>query len=136
MLRRSGANPSLRLDGVTCWSSGRHRFCGVADQSHDAERAVETTGIEVNGFPSRSYADPRHAAQKKPTSPSTQAGHWFAQAVLAAMRLRGKHPGWRSVIALPRFPRYENLLTETAGSLTAAGIEVWWVHPDSRVDPA
>ena len=100
-----------------------------------AEREGETIGIEVKGFPSRSYADPRRAAQKKPTSPSTQAGHWFAQAVLAAMRLRGKHPGWRSVIALPRFPRYENLLTETSGSLTAAGIEVWWVHPDSRVDP-
>ena len=51
------------------------------------------------------------------------------------MRLRGKHPGWRSVIARPRFPRYENLLTETSRSLTADGIELWWVHPDSRVDP-
>ena len=101
-----------------------------------AERAGGTIGIEVKGFPSRSYADPRRAAQKKPTNPSTQAGHWFAQAVLAAMRLRGKHPEWRSVIALPWFSRYESLHSETSGSLTAAGIDVWWVHPDGRVDPA
>lgn len=101
-----------------------------------AERADEAIGIEVKGFPSRSYADPRRADQKKPTRPSTQASHWFAQAILAAMRLRGKHPGWRSVIALPRCARYVNLFTETSDSLTAAGIEVWWVHPHNRVDPA
>lgn len=99
-----------------------------------AEREGETVGIEVKGFPSRTYADPRRAAQTKPTSPSTQAGHWFAQAVLAAMRLRGRHPEWRSVIALPRFARYEKLLAETSGSLTAAGIEVWWVHSNRQVD--
>jgi len=101
-----------------------------------ADRAGKTIGIEVKGFPSRAYADPARAGQTKPTRPSTQAAHWFAQAVLAAMRLRGKQPHWRSVIALPLFPRYEKLLAETSGSLTAAGIEVWWVHPDGRVDPA
>jgi Holliday junction resolvase-like predicted endonuclease len=66
-----------------------------------------TVGIEVKGFPSRNYADPARAAEAKRTAPSTQAGHWFAQAVLAAMRLPGEDPTWRSVIALPDFPRYE-----------------------------
>ncbi|MFD5826907.1 hypothetical protein [Lentzea sp. NPDC060358] len=99
-----------------------------------AQRGNVTTGIEVKGFPSRSYADPARAGETKPTAPSTQAGHWFAQAVLAAMRLRGREPSWRSVIALPDFSRYRNLHAETADSLTAAQIEVWWVHQDGTVD--
>lgn len=92
-----------------------------------ATRDGQTVGIEVKGFPSRAYADPARAGEQKRTSPSTQAVHWYAQAVLAAMRLRGKEPGWRSVIALPDFPRYRDLHSETDGPLTAAGIEVWWV---------
>jgi len=70
-----------------------------------AARGGTTVGIEVKGFPSRTYADAARAAETKRTSPSTQAGHWYSQAVLAAMRLRGKEPAWRSVIALPDFPR-------------------------------
>ncbi|MEV6288526.1 hypothetical protein [Kribbella sp. NPDC051770] len=92
-----------------------------------ASRHGQTVGIEVKGYPSRAYADPSRAGEKKRTAPSTQAGHWYAQAVLAAMRLRGKEPSWRSVIALPDFPRYRNVHSETTGSLDAAGIEVWWV---------
>lgn len=49
------------------------------------------------------------------------------------MRLRSREPDWRSVIALPDFPRYRNLHTETMDSLRAAQIEVWWVHADSTV---
>ncbi|MEI2808732.1 MAG: hypothetical protein V9F00_00545 [Nocardioides sp.] len=94
----------------------------------------QTAGVEVKGFPSRGYADPARAGEVKRTSPSTQAGHWYSQAVLAAMRLRGKEPSWRSVIALPDFPRYRDLYAETAGSLSAAQIEVWWVDEAGAVD--
>ncbi|ABL81778.1 MULTISPECIES: hypothetical protein [unclassified Nocardioides] len=93
----------------------------------------QTVGVEVKGFPSRGYADPARAGEVKRTSPSTQAGHWYAQAVLAAMRLRGKEPTWRSVIAVPDFPRYRDLHAETAGSLAAAQIEVWWVDQTGAV---
>jgi len=98
-----------------------------------AARDGQTVGIEVKGFPSRGYADPARANEVKRTSPSTQAGHWYSQAVLAAMRLRGKEPTWRSVIALPDFPRYRDLHAETAGSLAAAQIEVWWVDQAGAV---
>lgn len=50
------------------------------------------------------------------------------------MRLRGKEPGWSSVIALPDFGRYRDLFGETQGSLSAAGIAVWWVDEDGTVD--
>jgi Holliday junction resolvase-like predicted endonuclease len=98
-----------------------------------ASRDGQTAGVEVKGYPSRGYADPARAAEVKRTSPSTQAGHWYSQAVLAAMRLRGKEPQWRSVIALPDFPRYRDLHAETAGSLAAAQIEVWWVDQAGAV---
>lgn len=90
-------------------------------------RGDQTIGIEVKGFPSRNYADPARAGEAKRTRPSTQAAHWYSQAVLAAMRLRGKEPLWRSVIVLPDFPRYRELHAQTVGSLTAAQIEVWWI---------
>ena len=89
-----------------------------------ASRDGQQIGIEVKGYPSRNYADPARAHEAKRTSPSTQAVHWYSQAVLAAMRLRGKEPTWRSVIALPDFPRYRDLHAETVNSLTAAQIDV------------
>lgn len=92
-----------------------------------------TAGVEVKGYPSRNYADPARAGETKRTAPSTQAGHWFAQAVLAAMRLRGKQPEWRSIIALPDFSRYRDLYADTVGSLNAATIEIWWVQEDGTV---
>lgn len=90
-------------------------------------------GFEVKGYPSRRYADPRRADEVKKTQPSTQAGHWYAGAVLAAMRLRTKQSDWRSIIALPDFSRYRTLNDETRSSLDAAGIEVWWVAEDGDV---
>jgi Holliday junction resolvase-like predicted endonuclease len=99
-----------------------------------ASRDGQTLGIEVKGYPSRGYADPARAGEIKRTQPSTQAAHWYSQAILAAMRLRGKEPTWRSVVALPNFPRYRDLHSETAGSLAAAQIEVWWVDQNGMED--
>lgn len=50
------------------------------------------------------------------------------------MRLRGREPDWRNVIVLPDFPRYRDLHADTSGSLTAAGIEVWWVRADGATE--
>jgi Holliday junction resolvase-like predicted endonuclease len=92
-----------------------------------ASRGEEAVGVEVKGYPSRGYADPARAGEIKKTQPSTQAVHWYAQALLAAMRLRTKRPELRSVMALPDFSRYRDLYAETAASLEASSIEVWWV---------
>jgi Holliday junction resolvase-like predicted endonuclease len=126
---------------VTALASDGWRILSVANTATKehcvdviASRGGETVGVEVKGFPSRGYADPARAHETKRTAPSTQAGHWYAQAVLAAMRLRGKEPTWRSVIALPDFSRYRALHEETAGSLAAAQIGVWWVDEVGAVD--
>jgi len=98
-----------------------------------ASRDEDAVGIEVKGYPSRGYADPARAGEIKKTQPSTQAVHRYAQAVLAAMRLRTKRAELRSVVALPDFSRYRDLYAETAASLEAARIEVWWVSASGGV---
>jgi len=52
------------------------------------------------------------------------------------MRLRGREPAWRSVIALPDFPRYRTLYAETCGSLVASGIELWWIDEAGMLSAA
>lgn len=125
---------------VTALAAEGWRILSVANTA-TRERGIDviaaldgqTVGVEVKGFPSRGYADPARAGEVKRTSPSTQAGHWYSQAVLAAMRLRSKEPAWRSVIALPDFSRYRDLHAETLGSLAAAQIDVWWVDQAGAV---
>jgi hypothetical protein len=107
------------------------RSANTATKEHGidvvAEKGGVAVGFEVKGYPSRSYADPRRVHEVKKTSPTTQAGHWYSQATLAAMKLRSKQPDWRSAIALPDFARYRNLYADTAGSLVASGIELYFV---------
>jgi len=131
---------NIQASVVTALAADGWRILSVANTATNergidviAARNGQTVGIEVKGFPSRGYADPARANEVKRTSPSTQAGHWYSQAVLAAMRLRGNEPTWRSVIALPDFPRYRDLHAETAGSLAAAQIEVWWIDQAGTV---
>jgi DNA-binding CsgD family transcriptional regulator len=89
--------------------------------------------VEVKGWPSTHYADPRRAGEVKPTQPTLQATHWFAGAVLSALRLRGKHPADRVVTAFPDFTRYRNLAAETAAPLRTIGIEIWLVTESGDV---
>ena len=105
---------ALRADG---WRIVREANTATKEHGIDvlASRDGQMVGIEVKGFPSRGYADPARANEVKRTSPSTQAGHWYSQAVLA---------------------RYRALHAETVGSLTAAQIEVWWVDQQSLVSTA
>ena len=38
------------------------------------------------------------------TRPSTQAGHWFSEALLKAIMLLDSHPDYESLMVLPDFP--------------------------------
>lgn len=62
-----------------------------------------------------------------------QATHWFAGAVLSALRLRGRNPTDRVLTVFPDFRRYRNLADETAATLHAVGIEIWFVNESGDV---
>jgi hypothetical protein len=92
-----------------------------------AEWEAGTLAIEVKGFPSRGFADPRRVNEKKKAHPSAQATGWYGRAVLEAMPTWSRMPHAQPVIALPDFPRYHDLYRETAESLERCGIELWWL---------
>jgi hypothetical protein len=89
--------------------------------------------VEVKGYPSAGYADPRRFAETKPTPATLQAQHWVADALFKALRLRGLRTDVQVAIAFPRFPRYERLLSEIGGSLHVLGIGVFLVDEDGTV---
>jgi hypothetical protein len=89
-----------------------------------ATKSGRKLGAEVKGWPSAGYADPRRAAEVKRTQPSTQAAHWFSQALFKAMMLLDSHPGYESVMVLPDYPRYRDLAKRTRVGRRAADIHV------------
>lgn len=98
-----------------------------------AVRGPSQWHVEVKGYPSTRYADPRRAQERKRASPGNQAHHWYAEVVLAAIKLRDRHPEERVAIALPDVRRYHDLYAETAASLTTLRIELIMVSPNKGV---
>lgn len=116
----------LRRDG---WRIVSTADAGAREQGDDirAERERSILVVEVKGYPSQTYADPRRAGETKRTNPTLQAKHWLAEAILRSMRTLGTEPDVHVAIALPEFPRYRDLAREIAGSLARLGIELMWV---------
>ncbi|HEX5144575.1 MAG TPA: hypothetical protein VFW21_11975 [Mycobacterium sp.] len=98
-----------------------------------AVKAARVLAVEVKGYPSIRYADPRRADDIKPTNPATQARHWYAQALLKAMLTRDEHPGYEVAIGLPEAAAYRSLHRRTARSLDLVGISVLFVSSDGPV---
>jgi hypothetical protein len=104
-------------------------------RGHDvvARKGSHRLTAEVKGYPSIAYRDPRRAAEVKRTQPTTQAKHWYADALLKAIRLRTTTPKILVGLVFPHFPRYLRLLDETDASLRTLGIGVYLVEETGRV---
>ena len=98
-----------------------------------AARNGETMVVEVKGYPPRGYADPRRSSEVKPTSATSQAHHWFGQAILRTMRTINRRPPVTVAMAFPAKPRYEDLLAETWSAISRLRITVFLVHEDNSV---
>jgi hypothetical protein len=91
--------------------------------------------VEVKGWPTKGrYADPARAGEIKRTQPSTQAGHWFSQALLHVMRDLGRHRGDLVAIGLPDWPRVRSLLVDVEQPLRRLGVGVYLVGEDGSVE--
>jgi hypothetical protein len=101
-----------------------------------ARKGRQVLRVEVKGWPTTGYADPRRANEVKRTQPSTQAGHWYSQALLRAVRDLGRHPGDLAAIGLPDWPRFRRLFADTEEPLERLGIGVFFVSEDGRVSEA
>jgi len=112
---------------VTAMAGTASRERGVGLRAAKGPRRL---GAEVKGWPSEEYADPRRAGETKRTQPSTQAGHWFSQALFKAMLLLDSDPGAESLMVLPDFPRYRDLAMRTRTGRRAADLHVVLLGPD------
>jgi hypothetical protein len=99
-----------------------------------ASKDGRTLRVEVKGWPSVGYADPERAAERKRARPSTQAAHWYGQALLHVIRDLGRHPADLVAIALPDQPRDRDLVGETEGSLRRLGVSVLFVLANGAVE--
>jgi len=93
-----------------------------------ASKGNRLLGAEVKGWPSKVYADLRRASEIKKTQPTTQAVHWFSQALLKAMMLLDSHPDHESLVVLPDSARYRDLARRTVTGRTAAKVHVIFVQ--------
>src|SRR5262249_53756162 len=111
------------------WSINRVADTASREQGIDvvASKGTRTLAMEVKGFPSRSYADPRKADQVKPTNPLTQARHWYAAAMLQAMLMRAQHPTYEIAVAFPDVPTYRTWHERTRGSLADLQVTTFFV---------
>lgn len=118
----------LRLEGWEILSSA-----DTATKAHGvdvvARKGDRQLGAEAKGWPSEGYADPRRAAETKRTRPTTQAGHWYSQALMKAIMLLDSHPGYESLVVVPDYPRYRDLARRTQRGRAAAGIHVVFMEP-------
>lgn len=101
-----------------------------------ARRDGDVLRVEVKGWPSEDYANPSRASEKKRTRPSTQAGHWYSQALLRVIRDLGKHPNDLTAIGVPDWQRFRRLLDDTQAPLEYLGVGVFFVPEEGPVEEA
>jgi len=119
----------------------RWEITGSADTASKARgvdvlavKGKRRLGAEVKGWPSSGYADPRRAEEVKPTPPTSQAGHWFSQALMKALMLLDTHPDFESLVVVPEYARYRDLAARTRTGRTAAGVHVLFVREDGSAE--
>lgn len=67
------------------------------------------------------------------TRHSTQAGHWFKQAVFDIIAYRGENANAELGLALPDFPRYRSLARRTIWFQPVASFAYYWVQENGAV---
>jgi len=103
---------------------------GIDIQARKEERLLL---IEVKGYPSSEYQDLSRRNEIKPTNPTTQAPHWYAEAILKAMILQQEMPTAEIAIGLPENNRYLTLLGKTHLALSQLSIRVYLVNENGTV---
>lgn len=101
-----------------------------------ARKGDDVLRVEVKGWPSKAYANPARANETKRTKPSTQAGHWYSEALLRAIRDLGRHPDDLVALGFPEWARFRRLLDDTREPIARLGLGVFFVAEDGTVQQA
>jgi hypothetical protein len=98
-----------------------------------ARKRRQKLAVEVKGFPSTTYARGPKVGQPKPTAPTLQARHWFAEALLTSLLTKAAHADHEVALALPDMPRFRQLLEATSWALEHLYVGVYIVGEDGTV---
>ena len=90
----------------------------------EAESKIGPLWVTVKGYPEGTDR----------TRPSTQAGHWFKQALFDIVAWRGEDQTVELALALPDFPRYRDLAMRVAWLQPVARFSLIWVMEDGTVE--
>lgn len=107
-----------------------YRIVRSADTaSRETGKDIEAQGpdgplwVTVKGYP---VGTPR-------TRPTTQASHWFKQALFDIVAWRGESASAQLALALPDFPRYRRLAEKVRWLQPVARFAYFWIDEDGTV---
>jgi len=90
----------------------------------EAESKIGPLWVTVKGYPEGTDR----------TRPSTQAGHWFKQALFDIVAWHGEDQAVELALALPDFPRYRDLAARVVWLQPVARFSLIWVMEDGTVE--
>src|SRR5207248_1105760 len=90
-----------------------------------ATKGDRRLAVEVKGYPGTVYARGERAGQPKPTAPTTQARHWYAQALLTAVLTGDLDDPAEIALAFPDMPRFRELIGRSEWAIRRLGVRVF-----------
>jgi hypothetical protein len=122
----------LKADG---WNVVHEADAALHDHGPDidARKLRRPLLVEVKGYPSTRYRDPRRIHERKRTNPRQQARHWFAQAFLEVLTQTEGGEAWETAMGLPEVDVYEGLVKACESAFRVLGIGVYFVRRDGSV---
>jgi hypothetical protein len=99
-----------------------------------ATKGDRRLAVEVKGYPGTVYARGERAGQPKPTAPTTQARHWYAQALLTAVLTGGSDDPAEIGLAFPDMPRFRELIGRSEWALRRLDLRVFLANESGHVE--
>jgi hypothetical protein len=119
------------------WTIVRQADAAVHEHGMDllVRKGSRELAVEVKGYPSTVYERGPKRGLSKPTRPTTQARHWFGQAVMSAIWCRHGNPTYELAIAFPDKGRVRGLVSRSEWALDRLGIGVYLIDERGHVHP-
>ncbi|MBW2063094.1 MAG: MarR family transcriptional regulator [Deltaproteobacteria bacterium] len=90
-----------------------------------AERGRTLLWVTVKGYPKGTPKTP----------PTTQAGHWYKQAIFDIIEYRGENKTLQLGVGLPDFPKYRSLAEKITWFQPLARFTYYWVKETGEISP-
>jgi len=112
----------------------KERGPDIFAQRRLSDGSFERRRVAVKGYPSERYVDGERRGEKKRTDPSTQARHWFGEALLELVLAKSKDENLQIALGLPDKKVYRNLLKRIKWFREKVGLLCYLVDEHGEVN--